>query len=45
MVGHITIVGKKLSKKLELIYKAKSYLGKNAMVSLYYSLRHGAAPL
>ena len=36
-IGHITLVENKLSKNLELLHKAKNYLNKKSMVSLYYS--------
>ena len=36
-VDHITIAENELSKNLGLIYKAKNYLNKKAMLSLYYS--------
>ena len=36
-LDHITLVENKLSKNLGLLHKAKNYLNKKCMVSLYYS--------
>ena len=37
---HITLVVKKLSKNLGLLHKAKKFLNKKSMVSLYHCLIH-----
>ena len=39
-IDHITLVENKLSKNLGLLHKAKNYLNKKSMVTLYYSLIH-----
>ena len=39
-IDHITLVENKLSKNLGLLHKAKNYLNKKSMVSLYYSFIH-----
>ena len=39
-IYHITLVENKLSKNLRLLRKAKNYLNKKSMVSLYYSSIH-----
>ena len=39
-IDHITLVKNKLSKNLGLLHKAKNYLNKKSMVSLYYSFIH-----
>ena len=39
-IDHITLVEKKLSKNLGLLHKAKNYLNKKSMLSLYYSFIH-----
>ena len=39
-VDHITVVENKLSENLGLLYKAKNYLNKESIVSLYYPLIH-----
>ena len=36
-IHHITMVENKLSKNVGLLHKAKIYLNKDSMVSLYYS--------
>ena len=36
-INHITLVENKLSKSLRLLHKAKNYLSKTSMGSLYYS--------
>ena len=39
-IDHIALVENKLSKNLGLLHKAKNYLNKKSMVSLYYSFIH-----
>ena len=39
-IDHITLVENKLSQNLGLLHKAKNYLNKKSMASLYYSLIH-----
>ena len=39
-IDHLTLVENKLSKNLGFLHKAKNYLNKKSMVSLYYSLMH-----
>ena len=39
-IDQITLVENKLSKNLGLLHKAKNYLNKKSMVSLYYSFIH-----
>ena len=39
-IDHIITVKNKLSKNLGLLHKAKNYLNKKSMVSLYYSFIH-----
>ena len=39
-IDHIKLVENKLSKNLGLLHKAKNYLNKKSMVSLYYSFIH-----
>ena len=39
-IDHITLVENKLSKNLGLLHKAKNYLNKKSMVSLFYSFIH-----